>query len=66
VLTYCQVPKAQAFAPFISKFTNKVEKPIKEKIIQGINFIQNKSKLLVQQTVTSVKNYLKNKITVFA
>lgn len=66
VLTYFQVPNAQAFAPFISKFINKVEKPIKEKIIQGINFIQNKSKLLVQQTVTSVKNYLKNKITVFA
>lgn len=66
VLTYFKVPNAQAYASYISKFINKVEKPIKEKIIYGINLIQNKAKVLAQQIATSVKNYLKNKIIAFA
>lgn len=66
VLTYFKVPNAQAYASYISKFINKVEKPIKEKIIHGINLIQNKAKVLAQQIATSVKNYLKNKIIAFA
>lgn len=66
VLTYFKVPNAQAYAPYISKLINKIEKPIKEKIIQGINIIQNKSKVLIRQVATSIKEYVKNKITVFA
>lgn len=66
VLTYFKVPNAQAYASYISKFINKVEKPIKEKIIQGIIIIQNKAKVLARQVATSVKNYLKNKIIAFA
>lgn len=66
LLTYFKVPNAQAYASYISKFINKVEKPIKEKIIHGINLIQNKAKVLAQQIATSVKNYLKNKIIAFA
>ena len=66
LLNYFGVPNAHVYSQYISKVISKVEKPIKKKIVQGITFLQNQAKTLVHQVASSIKEYVKNKITSLA
>ena len=66
LLTFIEVPNAQAYAPIISNVISRVERPMQNFIKNGINYIAQSAKTVVRKVASSVKNFITAQIKALA
>ena len=66
LLTFLEMPNAQAYAPIISNVISRVERPMQNFIKNGINYIAQSAKTVVRKVASSVKNFITAQIKALA